>query len=87
MYRFCLTTVLSDNITVKVSTNTTEMIDRMKKAKEKHPDRIRIIIKKQPEEVWTAFLPFELAVPLLADDSYQEKNENAASGDSPQTLE
>ena len=83
MYRFCLTTVLSNNITVKVSTNTTEMIGRMKKAKEKYPDQIRIIITEQPEEIWTAFFPFGLTAHLLAHGSYQEKNENTAGGNSP----
>lgn len=73
MPRFCLTRVLSDNYTVRVSTNTAQMIDRMKKAKEKYPEQIKIVVEEQPEEIWTADFPLGLAVYMLAHHPLEEE--------------
>lgn len=83
MNRFCSTTVLSDNITVRVSTNSSKMIGRIKKAKEKYSEQVRVMIEEQPEEIWTADFPLDwlgICLPQLLSETERERRRQHMKG-------
>lgn len=83
MNRFCSTGILADNITVRVSTNTPKMINHIKRAKEKYPEQIRVVVEEQPEEIWTADFPSDwlgLCLPPLLSEKERERRRQHMRG-------
>lgn len=57
MKNFCTIIPLPQGDLVRLSTNRPKLIGSIKKAREKYPEAIKIIIEEQPEGIFTAHIP------------------------------